>query len=363
MNTETWKKPLYFELDKVETLAEEEATITLDYTPPVILPENAELVTHNLLAAYEAEPVVQPNVAKTSQSRRIISPLWLLVASLSLLLVLMLLVDTIHFIAQQYSSSLFVGTLFLGLILTIVGTTLLSSWRAYQNLQVLRTVSKLQQEGRRLMETDGYGNAIPYLNKIAQFYNHRPEIKTRLEYFYLNLNDSYHDRELCGLFSTNVMKEIDQQAYSIVVQRSKETALMVMISQIALLDTVLTLWRNTRMIKDIATLYGGRPGFFGSISLMSIVLQNLIYADVSEMVAESVAEIFGGSVLSVMSAQAAQGLGSGVLTARLGLHAIQACRPLPFSAEEKPGLKDIRREIVASLKGVFKIKEAEKVST
>ncbi len=108
------------------------------------------------------------------------------------------------------------------------------------------------------------------------------------------------------------------------VQRSKETALMVMISQIAILDAVLTLWRNVRMIRDIATLYGSRPGFLSSMSLAANVLQNLIYADVSEMVAESVAEIFGGSVLAVMSAQAAQGLGSGVLTARLGLHAIQA---------------------------------------
>jgi len=141
------------------------------------------------------------------------------------------------------------------------------------------------------------------------------------------------------LFSNFVLKEIDQQAYHIVSQRSKETALMVMISQIALLDAILTLWRNTRMIQDIATLYGGRPGFLGTITLIGGVLQNLIYADVSEMVADSAAEILGGSMLSVMSAQVAQGLGSGVLTARIGIQTMQACRPLPFSEEEKTPLK------------------------
>jgi len=45
MNTETWETPLFFELDKVETIAEEEAAITLDYTPPVILPDDTALET------------------------------------------------------------------------------------------------------------------------------------------------------------------------------------------------------------------------------------------------------------------------------------------------------------------------------
>ncbi len=355
----TWNPPLYFELDEVETIAEEEATITLDYSPPVILPDDVELVTHSSLATNEAESIAQPIIAPVIQANQSTSPWLWLVGSLGLLLVFMLLLDTYYFVIQQFSSSLLLGILFLGLIVTAIAATLMLSWRAYQNIRTLRTVAALQREGQKLIEIDAYGNAIPYLNKIVQFYNHRPEVKTRLESFYLNLNDSYHDRELCHLFSTHVIKEIDQQAYGIVVQRSKETALMVMISQIAILDAVLTLWRNVRMIRDVATLYGGRPGFLGSMSLITAVLQNLIYADVSELVAESVAEILGGSMLSIMSAQAAQGLGSGVMTARVGLQAIKACRPLPFSEEEKPRLRDIRKEIVKSLKGIFETKEAQ----
>ncbi|OQY50124.1 MAG: TIGR01620 family protein [Candidatus Parabeggiatoa sp. nov. 2] len=357
MTAEALKTPLFFDLDKVETIAEEEAIITLDYTPPVILPEEAELE----LEPYQPELVTpQPStIVSQPPPSSTFSPWPLLVGGLGLLLVLMLLVDTYHFILQQFNSSFFLGTLFLGLIVAISGAALTLSWRAYKKLQALRTVSALQKEGRQLIEKEGYGGAIQYINRIAHFYAHRPDIKARQERFYLTLNDTHHDREVCSLFSTQVMKDIDQQAYHIVTQRSKETALMVMISQIALLDAVLTLWRNVRMIRDVATLYGGRPGFLGSIGLITGVLQNLIYADVSEMVAESVAEMMGGSVLSVMSAQIAQGLGSGVLTARLGLYAMQACRPLPFSEEEKPRLKHIRWEIMSSLTGVFEKKEAQ----
>ncbi len=360
MTTATLKMPVFFDLDKLETIAEEEAAITLDYTPPIILPEDTLLEENDFLTAHEPTPVILPHIEQTASSRLVTSPWLWLFGSLGLLFSLMLLIEAYYLVVQQYDNSFFFGTLFLGLILTAITAIATLSWRAYQDIQALRIVSTLQKEGQKIMANDGYGSAIYYLNKVAQLYAHNPEIKTRLERFYLTLNDSHHDRELCLLFSSYMMKDIDQQACRIVTQRSQETALLVMISQMAWLDSLLTLWRNIRMIRDVATLYGGRPGFLGSISLISVVLQNLIYAGASEVVADGVAEMLGSSVLSVMSAQAAQGLGSGILTARLGLHAIQACRPLPFSEDEKPRLKDIRKVIVSSLKGVFEAKKTAK---
>ncbi len=355
MNTHVSNKPIYFELDEVENIAEEEATVTLDYTPPVILPEDIELET--IMVEPEPLPSLTANALSSTATMNpwlssfpSASPWLWLVGSLGLLLILMLLFDTFYFIAEQYTRSFLLGTLFFSIILCITGAVLILTWRAYQSIVTLRTVAALQQEGRQLMATTRYGHAIHYINRVAQFYLHRPDVKTRLEQFYLTLKDTHHDREICTLFSTQVMKEIDQQAYYIVVQRSKETALFVMISQLAWLDALLSLWRNVRMIQDIAALYGGRPSLLGSITLITNVLQNLIYANVSETVADGMAEILGGSMLSVFSTQMAQGLGSSVLTARIGLHTMQACRPLPFLEAEKPRLKEVRREVIKSLK-------------
>jgi putative membrane protein len=364
-NTITFNQPLFFELDAVENIAEEEAKVTLSYTPPVILPDEIDLETNELLEAHEPEPqpantappvsaAISPNHFEFGSH---FSPWLWLAGSLGTLLVFVLLIDTYQFVVQYYTSSWFLGTLILILIALITGSVFLLIWRAYQQLKTLRTVSHLQQEGRQIVENNEHGHALAYLTRIAAFYSHRPVVKTRIDHFYITLTDSYNDRESCALFSQQIMKDIDQQAYGIVTQRAKETALMVMISQLAILDTILTLWRNVRMIRDIATLYGGKPGLFGSFTLVTMVAQNLIYADVSEAVADSVAEILGGSMLSFMSAQAAQGLGSGVLTARVGLHAMQVCRPLPFLETEKPRLKDIRREIVKSMKSVFETRE------
>ena len=56
----------------------------------------------------------------------------------------------------------------------------------------------------------------------------------------------------------------------------------------------------------------------------------------------------GATVLSVLSARAGQGVVNGLLAARLGLSAMQLCRPLPFTEEEMPSLTRLRQEIFES---------------
>ncbi len=366
MTTQTWKTPVFFDLNDVESIAEEEETVTLTYTPPVILPPEVQLKTNALLLAHEPEmeesliPAANSeDVSPISSNATVATGLWVwLVGALALLLVLLTLENAVLFIAQQFDYGILLGITFTILVSTIALALGMAIWQNYQDILALRNISKLQEEGRLIIATDGYGNALKYVNKITQLYAQRPDVKVYLDRFYVVLNDSHHDRDVCHLYSTQVLKEIDLQAHRLVAKRSKETALLVMISQIALLDSLLTLWRNLVLIQDVAKLYGGRPSVLASLSLFGAVLQNLIYADVSETVADSLTEILGGSVLSMLSAQAMQGVGSGVMTARVGLYAMQACRPLPFQEGEKPRLKDIRREIVLSLKKTVERKSA-----
>jgi len=355
MSTTTWKEPIYFNLDEVESIAEEEASVTLTYTPSMIFPEDTQLEMEPPEVETFFSPTIRPPQLSSSPFP-LFSPLTWLLGSLGILLISLLLINTFHFITQQYANHFLLGSFFLLVISSMTLAILVMAWKSYQNLQTLRIVTHLQNEGHQLLANNGHGNATHYLNKIAHFYlHHRPDLKTRLDRFYIILNDSHYDRDACHLFSTQVMKELDEQAYRLVAQRSQETALMVMVSQIALLDTLFTFWRNLLLIRDIATLYGGRPNLIGAMSLTTSVLQNLIYADVSEIIADNTAEIFGSSLLSVMSTQIAQGLGSGLLTARIGLQTMQLCRPLPFLDQEKPSLKGIRREILTCLKILLKL--------
>ena len=51
-----------------------------------------------------------------------------------------------------------------------------------------------------------------------------------------------------------------------------------------------------------------------------------------------------------LSTRAAQGIGAGLLTARLGIKAMELCRPLPWIDDDKPRLGDFRRQLIGQVK-------------
>ncbi|MEK7991254.1 MAG: TIGR01620 family protein [Thiotrichaceae bacterium] len=372
MTTTAWATPQIFDVNMVENIDGEEQKVELNYIQPVIIPTDATLKTNALLMAHEPDnsdydewdgvDVSHAGGAATliqNTPRKLDNvSLWgWLSVSLGSFLVLALLVDTALFLDEQYNNNFVLGTIFLVLITGIIATALGLTYRSYQKILQLKTVTELQNKGLQLLDSKGHGCAMPYVNQVASLYLERPDLKGNLNQFYASVTDAHHDQEVYELFTQKVMADLDKQAYQIVVQRSKETALLTMLSPIGLLDVIFTLWRNTALIKDIATLYSGRPGFLGSFMLFGTVVQNLLYADVSEMAADGMAEILGGSVLSVMSGQMAQGLGSGVMTARVGLQAMQNCRPMPFAEKDRPRLRRVRKEIIKSMTDVFSKKD------
>jgi putative membrane protein len=111
------------------------------------------------------------------------------------------------------------------------------------------------------------------------------------------------------------------------------------------LDGLIVLGRTLHMLRAIARIYGVRPGFAATVSLLRRTLRNVMAAGVGELVSDAAVETLGASLLSFLSTRAGQGVLNGVLAARLGLSAMQLCRPLPFADDQLPSLKQLRKEL------------------
>jgi len=98
-------------------------------------------------------------------------------------------------------------------------------------------------------------------------------------------------------------------------------------------------------VNKIAALYGLKLGYWSRVKLIKQVIFNMAYAGASELVADLGADLLGAELLGKLSARMAQGLGAGMLTARLGLKAMHMCRPIPFD-DDAPKLGQVRQKIV-----------------
>src|SRR5690606_39936966 len=107
---------------------------------------------------------------------------------------------------------------------------------------------------------------------------------------------------------------------------------------------------NLRMIRRIAEIYGGRGGTLGSWRLTRTVLTHLVATGAVAVGDDLIGSVAGGGLLSKVSRRFGEGVVNGALTARVGVAAIEVCRPMPFAALPRPKVTNL---ISRALAGVF----------
>ncbi len=104
------------------------------------------------------------------------------------------------------------------------------------------------------------------------------------------------------------------------------------------------------MIRRIAEIYGGRSGTLGAWRLTRAVLTHLVATGAVAVGDDLIHSVAGGSLLSQVSRRFGEGIVNGALTARVGVAALEVCRPLPFVGTRRPSVSRIVRR---SLTGLF----------
>ncbi|MCG9696240.1 TIGR01620 family protein [Shewanella sp. Isolate11] len=219
----------------------------------------------------------------------------------------------------------------------------LKEWR---QLKRLRGTEEAQQVSERLAQSMQVGEADPFIDNIL---NKLPT-EIDINQYKKHLSDEHNDAERVLLFESTVLNQIDVRAKKLVHRYATESALLLAASPIAVLDMAIILWRNQKMIRELARCYGIELGYWSRIKLIRSVITNIIYAGTSEVVTDIGTQLLSLELSGKISTRMAQGLGGGLLTARLGYQTMALCRPVVFSAEARPKLTKIHSALLGELK-------------
>jgi putative membrane protein len=218
--------------------------------------------------------------------------------------------------------------------------------RELADLRRLERAERLRQQGERLVASEVHGQADAYLAQLERLYRGRAELTEPLERFQVQTSDALNDGERLRLFARIVLAPLDRQARRLVTRGARDIGALTALSPLGMLDSAIVLWRTLAMLRAIARLYGVRPGAIASIRLLRRTLAHVLAAGVGELLSDAALETAGASLLSVLSARVGQGAVHGLLAARLGLAAVQVCRPLPFVEGELPSMKQLRADLL-----------------
>lgn len=186
----------------------------------------------------------------------------------------------------------------------------------------------------------------------------------RLEGFYKGREDlSWHQARLAErqadimdgdallmLAEEELLVPLDALALREVEAAARQVATVTAIVPMALADILTALVSSLRMIRRVAGIYGGRPGFFSSWRLTRAVLAHLAATGAVAAGDDLLEPVLGGSVLSKLSRRFGEGLVNGALSARVGIAAMEVCRPMPFSPQHRPST---RKVVQRALTGLF----------
>ncbi|WP_413722804.1 YcjF family protein [Sodalis sp. RH24] len=257
--------------------------------------------------------------------------------------------------AWQQHDWLALGGLGAGALFVLAGAgSLATEWR---RLYRLRQRAGERDRAGELLRSHALGQGRAFCLRLASQAG-IDDAHPALRRWQAMLHDTHSNREVVMLYAKIVQPVIDGRVRAEISRSAAESALMIAVSPLAIVDMGFIAWRNLRLINRVAALYGIEVGYFSRIRLFRLVLLNIAFAGVSEWVREVGLDWMSQDLTARLSARVAQGMGAGLLTARLGIKAMELCRPLPWIEGDKPRLGDYRREIIGQLKSLMERKPA-----
>jgi len=323
---------------KIAVAAAEPATADLD---PEEVP--IEAVRGNPVAVV---PPATPAKPKPKWLRRIF---W---SSLGLFVVGVIVWDTWNFLVSAFAKNFAVGSA----LAAVTGVAVLSGavliFREISlfggELRKLREVSTLTERATVLRANGGHGEGLAFASRVIEPYAERSYMKNRIAAFRGAVTSAHSDVQVLEILADKVVRPLDAQAYPMVARAARDTAMGVALSPFGLLDAGLMIWRTLGMVREVAQVYGFRPGFFGQVMLVRRILSTAATAGIGDFAGDVLVAQVGAQVGGLLSAKAGEGMLTGMRTARLGLVAMEACRPLSFAEEDRASIVRLGREIMKS---------------
>lgn len=255
-------------------------------------------------------------------------------------------VEAYDFVADLLLRSELLGWAFGTLLAGMVAGGLGLAGHELGALRRLDRVAELREEAKRHLDSRVHGEIDGLVARIEAVYRGRPEVEAAFERFRAQASDALDDGERLALLAQTVLEPLDRRAYRIVTRAGRDIGALTALSPLGLLDGAIVLARTSAMLREVARHYGVRPAAAATWSLLKDGIRNVLAAGVADLAADAAVETVGSSLLSVLSARAGQGVLNGVLAARLGLAAMELCRPLPFREDEMPSIKRLRAELL-----------------
>ncbi len=234
----------------------------------------------------------------------------------------------------------------LGLFVAICLAILLRELAA---LARLGRVERLQSRAADITASRDLADARRFAGELDGFYASREDMAWGRERLRDGAGETFDAETVLTLAEDTLMTSLDAQAAREVEAAARQVATITALVPLAFADVLVALTANLRMMRRIAEIYGGRSGTLGAWRLTRAVITHLVATGAVAVGDDLIGSVGGGHLLGKLSRRFGEGLVNGALTARVGVAAMEVCRPLAFSDDKRPRVTGLVRRALTGL--------------
>jgi putative membrane protein len=247
-----------------------------------------------------------------------------------------------------------VGWMTLALLLVAALAALMLALRELIGFSRLARLNRIRADVARAIADRNPRRERRAALRLAALYARRPEQAWSVRRFREHARDVHDPGELLALADREMVAPLDRKARLIITRSAKRVATVTALSPMVLIAVTYVAVENLRLLRGLASLYGGRPGFFGVLRLAQLVLAHIVATGGVALTDDLLGQFLGQDILRRLSRRLGEGAFNGALTARIGIAAIEVIRPLPFLAAKRPRVRDVLGEVLRPMFGQSK---------
>ncbi|MCC8956516.1 TIGR01620 family protein [Bradyrhizobium sp. Pear77] len=236
----------------------------------------------------------------------------------------------------------------LGLGLAVIATVALAvvTTRELVGLARLATIEKLHLRAAEVLISDDRAASRAVVADLLKLAHQTPQLARARSALQSHTDDIIDGADMIRLAERELMTPLDEEARRLVSTAAQRVSVVTAVSPRAMIDVLFVFVASLRMIRQLARLYGGRPGALGMIRLLRHVIAHLAITGGMAASDSLIQQMLGHGIAAKLSQRLGEGMLNGLLTARLGLAAIDVTRPLPFNALPRPALTDLAKDLI-----------------
>jgi putative membrane protein len=243
------------------------------------------------------------------------------------------------------------GYVALALAILLAAAFLAIVVREAYGLLRLATIEKLHRRAEDAIASDERAEGRAVASDLVSLLKRVPQLARARANVESHLDDIIDGGDLVRLTERELMRPLDQEAVRLVSAAAKRVSVVTAVSPRALIDMGFVLVTTLALVRRLALLYGGRPGALGLFRLLRLSIAHLAVTGGLAAGDSLLHQMFGHGIAAKLSAKLGEGVLNGLLTARLGLAAIEVTRPLPFTALPRPAMGTVAGDLLKSVRG------------